>query len=749
MPFTLLHPGLFAFGLACVSIPIILHLLKRKRRPIPWGAMRFLEQAYRKRRRILTIEQLILLALRCLLLALIAMGVGSLMLGSGLQQALPTTMVIVIDQSIGSALVDGETTSLEMNKAFALRAIDELYALRGDRVVLIGAAKPAGGLVMPESSDLSSVRTMIERLEPTDSKLDLAQALLLAGGLNRNPDSPSRQVLVIASSMRGIDPWASDAADGGRFDRVLALSPATQLIDNIGIESVSLTRSLVSRSGVTLPMGVRVAMGRSGNTQAMNQSSTIRVRNGAGEQIGQRTIQWKNNQRELEAVVAIDSSSIKPTGARTALISVQLDDDANMRDHIVRLPVPIRSTISVGVVAIAQDSLHSTAQSSAHLGSTISPSRWVRSALAPNDSFGISIVDIDARRASSMLSPSLDALIILAPSVLEASAWERIAQLNASGMLVVVTPDSSPTSLDWIDRVQFIDAGLISGGSTAREHEQAIGLGINQSFDKSSLLMGIAQEFDRLGSAVSANKSIRFVAGENSKPLAFFDDGSVFAVQTSLNNSTHELGQQGMVVVFSVAFDLEWTNLPARPLFVAMLQEIVRQGVGVGSSMPVITAGTSEPQQPWVVTSHRLVLYDGSPDNGSNSLSQSATQRSGVIAQLDSQGTTRAYVVINPDVSGAKTDPAPIEQIEESLMSSLDVETIDWIEPAGLLENANTPQSERTKMSMLDSTRPGVSIALWMLMAAGVIAAIELVLARLFTARLFDSNTLGVKGAHT
>ena len=91
MPFTLLHPGLFALGIACVSIPIILHLLKRKRRPIPWGAMRFLEQAYRKRRRILTIEQLILLVLRCVLLALIAMGVGSLMLGSGLQGSIPTT----------------------------------------------------------------------------------------------------------------------------------------------------------------------------------------------------------------------------------------------------------------------------------------------------------------------------------------------------------------------------------------------------------------------------------------------------------------------------------------------------------------------------------------------------------------------------------------------------------------------------------------------------------------------------------
>ena len=68
MPISFLHPMLFAIGALCVSIPIIIHLLKRRRRVVSWGAMRFLEEAYRKRRRIITLEQLILLSLRCLLI---------------------------------------------------------------------------------------------------------------------------------------------------------------------------------------------------------------------------------------------------------------------------------------------------------------------------------------------------------------------------------------------------------------------------------------------------------------------------------------------------------------------------------------------------------------------------------------------------------------------------------------------------------------------------------------------------------
>ena len=83
MPFSFLHPLLFAIGAACVSIPIIIHLLKRRRRVVSWGAMRFLEEAYRKRRRIITLEQLVLLSLRCLLILFIALGVGSIVLGRG------------------------------------------------------------------------------------------------------------------------------------------------------------------------------------------------------------------------------------------------------------------------------------------------------------------------------------------------------------------------------------------------------------------------------------------------------------------------------------------------------------------------------------------------------------------------------------------------------------------------------------------------------------------------------------------
>ena len=60
------NPGLLA-GLAAASIPIVIHLLNRRKfREMPWAAMQFLMAAIRKNQRRVRIEQWLLLAIRTL-----------------------------------------------------------------------------------------------------------------------------------------------------------------------------------------------------------------------------------------------------------------------------------------------------------------------------------------------------------------------------------------------------------------------------------------------------------------------------------------------------------------------------------------------------------------------------------------------------------------------------------------------------------------------------------------------------------
>ena len=68
---------LLLFGILAVSIPIIIQLLTRRHtRKIMWGAMVFLQAAMNKRKRKVLLEDILLLACRCLLPALAALALA-------------------------------------------------------------------------------------------------------------------------------------------------------------------------------------------------------------------------------------------------------------------------------------------------------------------------------------------------------------------------------------------------------------------------------------------------------------------------------------------------------------------------------------------------------------------------------------------------------------------------------------------------------------------------------------------------
>lgn len=71
-----LNPWLLA-GLGAVALPVIIHMARRSAaKPIDWGAMRFLIDTVAQRRRRMEWEDLLLMATRCVLLALVALAVA-------------------------------------------------------------------------------------------------------------------------------------------------------------------------------------------------------------------------------------------------------------------------------------------------------------------------------------------------------------------------------------------------------------------------------------------------------------------------------------------------------------------------------------------------------------------------------------------------------------------------------------------------------------------------------------------------
>src|SRR5438445_13715699 len=70
-------PGFLLAGALLASLPIIIHILNRRRyKIVHWAAMEYLLAAMKKNRRRLKFEQWLLLLTRCLVLALLGMSLA-------------------------------------------------------------------------------------------------------------------------------------------------------------------------------------------------------------------------------------------------------------------------------------------------------------------------------------------------------------------------------------------------------------------------------------------------------------------------------------------------------------------------------------------------------------------------------------------------------------------------------------------------------------------------------------------------
>ncbi|HJP02215.1 MAG TPA: BatA domain-containing protein [Planctomycetota bacterium] len=173
------HPALAA-GVALAAVPLAIHLLNRQRhRPMAWAAMRFVLAAYKKTRRRVELENLLLLLLRMAAVAALALAVARPFTGvtsplAGLTES-RRDVAIVIDASASTAYGGETETTFERIVDRARELVGELDGGRGDRVRLLQAGAWPRLLSWTNPADALAMLDLLE--EPTDETLDLAAAL--------------------------------------------------------------------------------------------------------------------------------------------------------------------------------------------------------------------------------------------------------------------------------------------------------------------------------------------------------------------------------------------------------------------------------------------------------------------------------------------------------------------------------------------------------------------------------------------
>jgi hypothetical protein len=293
------HP-LLLWGLLAAAVPLIIHLLNRRRhRPLEWAAMRFVLAAYRRTRRRVQLENLLLLLLRMAAVAALAMAIARPFIGKDSPLA-PLTerrrdVVLLLDSSASTGYRESTTSVHEAILERARDLLGDMDGTRGDRVRLFDAAGSLVELSSHTPEDALAALTTVA--SPRDEALDLgallARVVELAEEDAGESGSSALEARLLTDLQRGTflpNPGVDAAEEGAgsrtaveqALDRLAELGVTVLVEDlgpdapqppNLGIELIEPAQELVG-AGQISDVRVRVrnhgSAGRSGVRVALS-----------------------------------------------------------------------------------------------------------------------------------------------------------------------------------------------------------------------------------------------------------------------------------------------------------------------------------------------------------------------------------------------------------------------------------------------------------------------------------------------
>jgi hypothetical protein len=199
-----INPGLLWF-VSGASIPVIIHLLNRQRyRRIRWAAMEFLLQAIKKTQRRLRLENLILLLIRMLVMAILAFAIAKPYLTAGaamLAGESDTHVIFVMDNSYSMNYKPIHHTSMALAKKAAYELLEKVRFEQDDRVSVITMSS-SPQILLPGAAKKETVRTIIDEIDVSDFSSDIAKTLPLVKQVMGETKNRNRHVYIITDMQR-------------------------------------------------------------------------------------------------------------------------------------------------------------------------------------------------------------------------------------------------------------------------------------------------------------------------------------------------------------------------------------------------------------------------------------------------------------------------------------------------------------------------------------------------------------------
>lgn len=637
MNFALLNPWMLA-GLAGIALPVIAHLLSKKKFDVVnWGAMQFLKLGQETRRRV-WLEDLWLLLLRMALVAWLAIALARPWVSAGwLGDIGPQPnrdVVLILD---GSYSMAWEGTSVTPQES-AVRWIEQfLGELRpGDTITLLEAREQVRPLIDPPTRDTTRVREVLKQLSPPTGTANFPEALAHAVKLLSQTTHLRREVVLLTDGQS--QGWFSE--DSNLWLRLDDLKKQSSITPHLWVVNVLETREAdgheLPASSERLNFHVeRLLPSRELSVPGFPIRFQTRIRFSGGSTSVTRQVHFEVDGQRLadrtqpvtlapggEANVEFEHR-FETTGSH--LVRVTLDADDLPTDNVSEAVVVVAE--AVPVLFVDGDPRPDTVRSetffvNAALAATGNETPWVRPTIVKWSDW-----NTDPGRES------LDkyAAVVLAnvPKLSDAQI-QRLAEYarNGGGVGLVLGNQVDRDSYNhrvFADETGLLGLSLIDIESETPE-QQETGVFVENASLESSWLQRFRAErgaafttarFNRWwktelkeGRGQKAEGSGQKGANADEPP----DDAAVertpaIALARLQNGAAYLVGGQlgrGNVMLLTSPLDADWNTLPARPDFVAFVHELLFQlasrrgerNVAVGQALVSPVPNDSKPLPP-------------------------------------------------------------------------------------------------------------------------------------------------------
>jgi len=347
MPF--LAP-LMLLGAAAISIPIALHFFYRARyKPLPWAPMKFLKEAIEQTSRRLKFQEWILLALRCLVIILLALAIARPSWDSaataGRGEAIDA--VLVFDTSYSMAAMDGDKSRLERAKEAALTIIDTLP----DRsTIQIYTCSDRATLLGPVSrSNRDQAKQIIHQIEISSLSTDFLPGLTEAFASAEVGSAPAKEIYVFTDMQKsGFE--RQQAALKSKCEQIkekaklifIRCGNPDRKIPNVAVVDVTLLAT-IPHTKTRVPF--EVTLKNTGQDPIRGVKVALEL---DGRSIEKDAVQVEQIDPGNTAKVTL-TGSLEEAGAR--VLTVQVQGDGLPGDNVLYKIVPVREKVRVLLVA--------------------------------------------------------------------------------------------------------------------------------------------------------------------------------------------------------------------------------------------------------------------------------------------------------------------------------------------------------------------------------------------------------------